>query len=129
MTVHHKRRSRLRDALSADFGGVFVTRDLASVRYLTGFSGSNATVVIGTWPPVLALFERGLEHNPPPALAPERVHDEVHLYADAAPPTHERVCIGARVSACESERARERAREQERGGAPFARESCAAVAA
>lgn len=48
MTVHHKRRSRLRDALSAHSGGVFVTRDLASVRYLTGFSGSNATVVIGT---------------------------------------------------------------------------------
>ena len=48
MTVHHQRRSRLRDTLSADFGGVFVTRDLASVRYLTGFSGSNATVVIGT---------------------------------------------------------------------------------
>ena len=34
--------------MSADVGGVFVTRDLASVRYLTGFSGSNATVVIGT---------------------------------------------------------------------------------
>ena len=48
MTVHHERRSRLRDALSADLGGgVFVTRDLANVRYLTGFSGSNATVVIG----------------------------------------------------------------------------------
>ncbi|MEL0147279.1 MAG: aminopeptidase P family N-terminal domain-containing protein [Actinomycetota bacterium] len=48
MTVHHQRRSRLRDALSEDVRGVFVTRDLASVRYLTGFSGSNATVVIGT---------------------------------------------------------------------------------
>ena len=34
--------------MSADVSGVFVTRDLASVRYLTGFSGSNATVVIGT---------------------------------------------------------------------------------
>ena len=48
MTVYHQRRSRLRDALSEDVRGVFVTRDLASVRYLTGFSGSNATVVIGT---------------------------------------------------------------------------------
>ncbi|MED6330289.1 MAG: aminopeptidase P family N-terminal domain-containing protein, partial [Actinomycetota bacterium] len=48
MTVHHQRRSRLREALSEDVRGVFVTRDLASVRYLTGFSGSNAAVVIGT---------------------------------------------------------------------------------
>ncbi|MEE3088562.1 MAG: aminopeptidase P family N-terminal domain-containing protein, partial [Actinomycetota bacterium] len=48
MTVHHQRRSRLREALSEDVRCVFVTRDLASVRYLTGFSGSNAAVVIGT---------------------------------------------------------------------------------
>ena len=47
MTVHHERRSRLGEALPADFPEVFVTRDLASVRYLTGFSGSHATVVIG----------------------------------------------------------------------------------
>jgi len=45
MSLHARRRDRLRDSLAPD--RVFVTTSLANIRYLTGFSGSNAVLALG----------------------------------------------------------------------------------
>ena len=46
MNGHEARRSRLVDSNVFAAGSVFVTNDPPSVRYLTGFSGSNGALVI-----------------------------------------------------------------------------------
>jgi Xaa-Pro dipeptidase len=52
--VHEARRQRLREQLAdRDVGAVLVTR-LVNVRYLTGFSGSNATLLLTQEATVLA---------------------------------------------------------------------------
>lgn len=49
--IHAERRRQLRGRVAAEFGAVaFVITDLANIRYLTGFSGSNAVLVLGTEP-------------------------------------------------------------------------------
>ena len=45
MNPHAKRRDRLRESLEPD--RVFITTSLANIRYLTGFSGSNAVLALG----------------------------------------------------------------------------------
>jgi len=47
----HERRDRLRGLLQQDSGpAVMVITDLANIRYLSGFSGSNAVLVVGVDP-------------------------------------------------------------------------------
>jgi Xaa-Pro aminopeptidase len=49
--VHAVRRDRLRALLAAEHDGrVMVITNLSNVRYLTGFSGSNAVLVVGGHP-------------------------------------------------------------------------------
>lgn len=48
---HAGRRARLRAALAAqDLGGTLLVTDLANIRYLTGYSGSNAVLALGVEP-------------------------------------------------------------------------------
>jgi len=48
---HAERRNRLRALLSdQDVGRLMIVTNLSNVRYLTGFSGSNAVLVVGTDP-------------------------------------------------------------------------------
>lgn len=51
MTPHAERRARLRDLVAAEVGHVpLLVTDIVNVRYLTGFSGSNAVLMLGVDP-------------------------------------------------------------------------------
>ena len=54
--THSQRRDRLADRLAADGVDAMLVSDLVNVRYLSGFTGSNAALLVfaGDTPAVLA---------------------------------------------------------------------------